>query len=44
MACKSSSNYGCIGKPLLNIPIQNVRVDELHLLLRITGMISDAEE
>ncbi|CAB3995784.1 Hypothetical predicted protein [Paramuricea clavata] len=38
MACKSSSNYGCIKKPLLGIPIENVRVDELHLLLRITDI------
>ena len=37
MADKSSGNYGCIRKPLLNIPIANVRIDELHLLLRITG-------
>ncbi len=37
MADKSTSNFGCIRKPLLNIPIANVRVDELHLLLRITG-------
>ncbi|XP_028410515.1 uncharacterized protein LOC114533214 isoform X1 [Dendronephthya gigantea] len=39
MACKSSSNYGCIRKPLLSIPIQNVRIDELHLLLRITDIL-----
>ena len=26
-------------KPLLNIPLENVRIDELHLLLRITGRL-----
>lgn len=30
-------HYGCVNRPLLNIPIQNVMVDELHLLLRVTG-------
>ena len=36
--CKNKTdNYGCIYSPLLNIPIENVKVDELHLLLRITG-------
>ena len=37
LAKKSNHNYGCIRSPLLNIPIENVRVDELHLLLRVTG-------
>lgn len=37
VAGKSKSNYGCIKQPLLNIPVENIRVDELHLLLRITG-------
>lgn len=39
MAHKTSNNFGCINPPLLNIPLENIRVDELHLLLRITGMI-----
>ena len=34
---KSTNNYGCIREPLLHIPIENIRVDELHLLLRVTG-------
>ncbi|KAJ7386846.1 hypothetical protein OS493_006876 [Desmophyllum pertusum] len=33
LAKKSSNNYGCIRFPLLDIPIENTRVDELHLLL-----------
>ena len=37
MAGKSNNNYGCVNQPLLNIPLENIRVDELHLLLRITG-------
>ena len=37
LAEKSTNNYGCIKQPLLNIPIDNIRVDELHLFLRVTG-------
>ena len=33
--CKSS-NYGCINPPLINIDIDHIVADELHLLLRIT--------
>ena len=29
--------YSCAHPPLLNIPLENVVVDELHLMLRITG-------
>lgn len=32
-----TKNFGCLHQPLLNIPLSNIRVDELHLLLRITG-------
>lgn len=32
-------NFGCILPPLLNIPLENIRIDELHLFLRITGML-----
>ncbi len=35
---KKKDNFGSILPPLLNIKLDNVRVDELHLLLRITGM------
>lgn len=37
--CTVKDNFGCIKPPLLDIPIENVRVDELHLLLRITGTL-----
>ena len=37
VANRSTGNFGCIKKPLLNIPIKNIKVDELHLLLPITG-------
>ncbi|KAK2565676.1 hypothetical protein P5673_010845 [Acropora cervicornis] len=36
---KSTNNYGCIREPLLHIPIENIRVDELHLLLRVTDRL-----
>jgi len=29
--------YSCAHPPLLNIPLENVVADELHLMLRITG-------
>ena len=35
--CTVKTNFGCIGPPLFDIAIENVRVDELHLMLRITG-------
>ena len=38
LCTKMKDNFVCILPPLLNIKLQNVRVDELHLLLRITGM------
>jgi len=37
--CKETENYGCIHEPLLNIPLTNVILDELHLLLRITDKL-----
>ncbi len=37
--CTLKANFGCIKPPLLDITIENVRVDELHLMLRITGKI-----
>lgn len=35
--CTKNNNFGCISPPLLHIKLANVRIDELHLLLRITG-------
>lgn len=40
LTIRSKNNYGCIRSALLKIPIENVRVDELHLLLRVTGTSS----
>ena len=37
---RKKDNYGCISPPLLNVKLENIRLDELHLLLRITGNIS----
>ena len=33
--------YCCINQPLLNIPLDHIVLDELHLLLRITDVILD---
>jgi len=30
--------HSCEHQPLLNIPLENVILDELHLMLRITGI------
>ena len=38
LCTQKKDNFGCILPPMLNIKLQNARVDELHLLLRITGM------
>lgn len=40
LCMKKKDKFGCINPPLLNIKPENVRVDELHLLLRITGKFS----
>lgn len=37
------NKFSCAHPPLLNIPLQNVIVDELHLMLRVTGRISHRE-
>jgi hypothetical protein len=34
-----NEKFGCNHPPLLNIPLQNIVPDELHLMLRITGII-----
>ena len=40
MSKKSKDNYGCCREPLLNIELDHVVVDELHLLLRITDVLT----
>ena len=34
-----ASQPGCKGQPLFNVPLENVIIDELHLLLRITDRL-----
>ena len=40
MSKKSKDNYGCYKEPLLNIELDHIIVDELHLLLRITNVLT----
>ena len=32
-------NYCCVYQPLLNIPLDHIMLDELHLMLRITDVL-----
>lgn len=42
---KKSGNYCCVNPPLLNIELDHIIPDELHLLLRIIGnLVADAVE
>ena len=34
-------NYCCVHDPLLNIPLDHIMLDELHLLLRISDILID---
>lgn len=36
---RAAKNYCCCHKPLLNIPLSNIILDELHLMLRITDIL-----
>ncbi|CAB4013607.1 Hypothetical predicted protein, partial [Paramuricea clavata] len=38
--CALKRNYSCEYKPLLNIPLCNVVLDELHLMLRVTDKLT----
>ena len=40
MSKKSKDNYGCCREPLLNIELDHIVVDELHMLLRITDVLT----
>jgi len=40
MLKKLKDNYGCCQEPLLNIELDHIVVDELHLLLRITDILT----
>ena len=35
------NNYGCIRPPLLNVQVDHIVADELHLLLRISDRLID---
>ena len=39
MSTTSKDNYCCDKQPLLNIPLDHIVVDELHLMLRITDIL-----
>ena len=39
MSKKSRDNYCCDKQPILNIPLDRIVVDELHLMLRITDIL-----
>ena len=39
MSKKSRENYCCDKQPILNIPLDHIVVDELHLILRITDIL-----
>ena len=38
---KSHEKYSCIRKPLINIPLHHVILDELHLMLRVTDRLME---
>ena len=38
---KSAENYCCCHKPLLVIPLDHIILDELHLMLRITDILTE---
>ena len=40
--CASKSkgeNYCCVHQPLINIPLDHIILDELHLMLRVTDVL-----
>lgn len=37
--CCLKQLFSCERPPLLNIPLENIVLDELHLMLRITGTV-----
>ena len=36
--CAWKHNLSCVYQPLLDIPLENIVLDKLHLMLRVTGM------
>ena len=41
LSTRSNDSYGCCKEPLLNIELDHIIVDELHLLLRITDILTE---
>ena len=41
LSLKTGNNkFGCNHPPLLSVPLRNVVPDELHLMLRVTGIVT----
>ncbi len=40
-SCACNQSFSCVHLPLLNVPIQNIVLDKLHLMLRITGRTNE---
>lgn len=38
---KPAEKFGCLNSPLLNLPLDDIIVDELHLLLRVSDKLID---
>ena len=36
--CTRNHSYSCVHPPLLNVPLDNIVLDELHLMLRTTNV------
>lgn len=41
MCTKSKDNYCCERKPLLNVELDHIIVDELHSMPRVTGILTE---
>ena len=39
VSSSTTPNYGCIRTPLIDIPLDHVIPDELHLMLRVTDIL-----
>ena len=39
--CALEQKLSCVHQPLIDIQLENIILDELHLMLRITGEIND---
>ena len=35
--CAKTNKFSCQHQPLIEIPLENVALDELHLMLHVTG-------